>query len=315
MRIALATPPQAAAGGNTATALRWRRILGALGHTVVDAGTPDADDAELLVALHARKSAAAIRAFTGPVVVAATGTDLYHDLAVETDGLALDGFRRAWRIATLHPGAADALPPELRAKARTVLQSVPALDGVAKDPPYTVSLVAHLRAVKDPLVAGQAAIGLPHGSRIRVVHAGAALEPSLGDEARALASRSHGRYQWLGPLPADAALRQIAASHLLVVPSRIEGGANVVGEALAHGVPVAATRIPGNVGLLGADWPALFEVGDADGLRDLLARWEADPVLQATLAERANALRPRFAPEAERRAWAALLAERDGPAG
>ena len=74
------------------------------------------------------------------------------------------------------------------------------------------------------------------------------------------------RYRWLGALSQAAARRAIARARALVHMSRMEGGANVVIEAVRSGVPVLASRIDGNVGLLGADYDGYFPVGDAAAL-------------------------------------------------
>jgi glycosyltransferase involved in cell wall biosynthesis len=295
VKIALVGPEQALPGGNTTTATRWRALLAELGHDLVEPA-----GADLLVALHARRSAEAIARFPGPVVVAATGTDLYLDLGRAPETLA--SYERAWRIVTLHPRAAEALPEPLRARARPILQSVvPLARPPAKDEPIHAVVIGHLRAVKNPLLAGRA---LRHVSGpVRVTQIGGALEEALGREARALEAREP-RFRWVGAVPGEEALRRLAAATVLVVSSVLEGGANVIGEAVVHGVPPLCSRIPGNTGLVGEDWPALFAVGDERGLAELLERGATDELLART-----EALRPSFAREREIEAWRALLAE------
>ena len=301
MRIVLVSPPQANKGGNSTTADRWTGLLRGLGHTVSHGG----GEGELLVALHARKTASAIQGFRGPVIVAATGTDLYVDLPDSAE--ALRSLEIAQQIVVLNHEAIRALPPACRPRARVILQSVEKIEPMpAKDEPYTVLSIGHLRAVKDPLLVAEAATRLPLASRIRVVQIGAELEPGIGDALSAYA-RKNERYRWAGPLPRHATLRTLAAAHLLVIASRLEGGANVVGEAIVHGVPPFASRIDGNVGLLGSDWPAYFEPGDSAGLATLLCRWEADSGFRGELAARCSALEIDFSLARERAAWQALL--------
>ena len=117
------------------------------------------------------------------------------------------------------------------------------------------------------------------------------------------------RYRWLGLLPRAQAQRLLASSRALVLCSTSEGGANVVSEAIACGVPVLSTRIDGSVGLLGDDYPGYFGVGDESGLAKLLRRLETDDAFLAELRRRCNALAPLFTREAERRAWRDLLLE------
>ena len=126
--------------------------------------------------------------------------------------------------------------------------------------------------------------GLP----IRVRHIGAALDPTLGEAARELA-RGEPRYRYSGPLPHGLARAALRSAHLLVHPSIVEGGANVIVEAVTAGTPVVASRISGNVGMLGADYAGYFEPGDAAALAERLVQALEDPRALARLRE---AVRP-----------------------
>jgi glycosyltransferase involved in cell wall biosynthesis len=93
----------------------------------------------------------------------------------------------------------------------------------------------------------------------------------------------------------------------------MEGGAQVVMEAVCSGTPVLASRIDGNVGLLGADYAGYFEPGDAAGLAHLLRQTRASQGqphgLLARLAAQCAARAPLFAPAAERQSLLDLMAE------
>jgi glycosyltransferase involved in cell wall biosynthesis len=115
-------------------------------------------------------------------------------------------------------------------------------------------------------------------------HVGAALDPHLGLEAAEL-MRACPQYRWLGGLPHASARRRIQGAHVLVHPSRMEGGAHVVIEAVRSGTPVLASRIDGNVGLLGDTYAGYFPVGDAAGLASLLQRVRDEPLLLTRLQE------------------------------
>jgi putative glycosyltransferase (TIGR04348 family) len=322
VRIAVVTP--AAPGslsGNRVTAERWAGMLRELGHEVAVLQSGDAEalaaDPDLLVALHAKKSAPDIAAFRArhparPLVVALTGTDLYGDLA--TDETARLSLRLADRLVALQGKGVEELPAELRGKVRAIVQS--AVAPAVRPPPlpdcFEVVVSGHLRPVKDPFRAAEAARLVPAASRIRVTHLGAALEPGM--EARARAEMAgNPRYVWLGALPREDALAILARSRLLALTSLMEGGANVVCEALACGVPVVSSRIPGSVGLLGEDYPGYFPVGDTRLLAALLRRAEADPPFYSELAERCGRLAPLVDPARERAAWAELLADLGAP--
>ena len=87
----------------------------------------------------------------------------------------------------------------------------------------------------------------------------------------------------------------------MVISSRMEGGANVVSEAIRIGVPVLASRIPGNVGLLGADYPGYFALENERALAALMRRVAGDAGFYRELKRRVAALRPGVAPENETR--------------
>ncbi len=70
-----------------------------------------------------------------------------------------------------------------------------------------------------------------------------------------------------------------------------------------------ASRIPGSIGILGADHPGYFGVGDTKGLAGLLLRAERDAAFLRDLRRRCKRLAPLFKPGAERRAWENLLHE------
>ncbi len=309
------TPALAAANnGNWQTARRWARLLApAYRVTLTDRATPALiATADAMLALHARRSAVAIQAWRAahaerPLVVVLTGTDLYHDIAGDTD--AQRSLALADRLVVLNTHGARALPPEWRHKTRVVLQSCSARRPLPKPPSHLRTLmVGHLRDVKDPQTYWRAALRLAHRADLRFDHIGGALDPALGAEAERLAT-THRRFRWLGALDHARARERIQRAHVLVHASRLEGGAHVVIEALRSGTAVLASAIDGNTGLLGDDHPGLFPPGDDAALAALIERCRDDasmlPALQAAGARRAGL----FAPEAETAALQALLGE------
>ncbi|MFP3938856.1 MAG: glycosyltransferase, partial [Thermoanaerobaculia bacterium] len=253
----------------------------------------------------------------GRTVVALTGTDLYRDLPAG-DPRARRSLEAADLLVGLHPGVAAGLPEEVRPRLRVILQSVELPPGLAptwqppaEDEPFQVAVAGHLRAVKDPFRTALALQSLPQEPPVRVQHLGAALEPGTAEEARRLETVEP-RYRWLGERPRQEALAVLARSHLVVVSSRMEGGPNVLSEALALEVPVLATDVPGCTGLLGPDHPGLFPPEDTAALARLLRRARTDPSFHEALHLRSRELAHRFRPEQERAAWKRLLAELPG---
>ena len=312
LTVFIATPaPPGSTAGNRITALRWAKRLRELGGRVQIAGDWSGEDCDVLVALHARKSHAAIARHArarpdAPRIVALTGTDLYGEL--ERDADALESLALATRLVLLQPLGIDQLPEHVRDKARVIRQAA------SPAPPrpqvrFTACVLSHLREVKDPLLAAAAVAALPPSSQVRIVHLGAAYDATWAGRAADAERAAQGRWTWCGPTPRAEALRVLAGSHALVITSISEGGANAVTEAIAAGVPVLSTRIAGSIGILGEDYPGYFAVGDAPGLARLLGRCESEASFLDELRERIAALRPLVDPARERASWRALLDE------
>jgi putative glycosyltransferase (TIGR04348 family) len=296
--------------GNRVSALRWARLLRELGRRVHVQQSWQGECADVLIALHASRSAGAMADFRrrcrdARLVIMLTGTDVYGDLTGAAEAL-----RAADRIVVLQPLALRRLTPALRARGRVIYQS-------AAPPPtlparsartFDVAVLGHLREVKDPMRAAAAARGLPADSRIRVLHAGEILETRFQEDV-AKEERENPRYRFLRNLPRGRALRLIARSHALVVSSLAEGGANVISEACVCGTPLLASRVDGNVGLLGEDYPGLFKPRDTAGLGRLLRRLEQDPAFARALRKHCLKLAPLFRPAREKAALRRLLAE------
>ena len=314
MRVRLITPAgRGTRYGNRVTALRWAGILRSLGHRVVIEQEYRRGRCDLLIALHARRSASSIARShrlhpQRPLILALTGTDLYQD--IRRSRSAQRSLELATRLVTLQPLGQEALPEHLRGKVRSILQSKRPTPGpqLPNTSTFDICVVGYLRPVKDPFRAAQAARLLPKSSRLRVLHVGGALSEDMARRAQAEAGRNP-RYRWLGELPQWRTRRVMARSRLLVLSSRLEGGANVVSEALVDGVPVLASRIDGSVGLLGEEYPGYFPVGDTRELARLLRRVEEEPDFLDELRAWCAALADRFLSEAERTAWEGLLAE------
>jgi putative glycosyltransferase (TIGR04348 family) len=291
VRIVIVSPALADANnGNWQTAQRWCTLLAPHKVRIVKQW-PDAEahkhldqQDQVMLALHARRSAASVAAWAERqplqtpglgvpgLAVVLTGTDLYRD--IQSDPAAQKSLALASQLVVLQANGPEALPADLRAKTRVIFQSSTALPAVSK--PSTRAqlravMVGHLRNEKSPQTLFAAARLLQGEPKLFIDHIGEALDPSLGEAAQATAAACP-NYRWLGGQPYTATRRHIQRAHVLVHASLIEGGAHVVMEAILSGTPVLASRIPGNVGMLGNDYAGYFEPGDAEGLAHLLRR-------------------------------------------
>jgi putative glycosyltransferase (TIGR04348 family) len=285
-RIQLLCPaPPGSRTGNRVTALRWAGHLRDLGHQVeIIHNLKDENvgrKACVLVAMHAAKCATAVRYYRKqhpkrPLIVALTGTDLYRDLRNQRG--AQNSLEVADRILLLQSAGLDLLAPHLQRKCHVVHQSsVPVMTKkFDRRRGFRACVVGHLRAVKDPMRCAIAARSLPSDSRIQIDHLGGAMT-AFYQKAALKEQRINPRYRWLGERTHSQTRRHIAQSHLLVLTSKMEGGANVVSEACVAGTPILTTRIDGSIGLLGADHPGMFGVGETRSLTQLLLRCENDP--------------------------------------
>lgn len=333
MNLIIATPLLGrSVSGNRITAYRWAALLRSLGHTAevvpVDEFPRRPDRFDGLIALHAVKSHGAIdrwaRECPGrPLAVCLTGTDLHTDLRrpdSEPGQQALKSLDRANRIILLEPRGRRHLADRHQHKSLVIFQSARPLSA----PPqpvadrFVVTVVGHLRDVKDPFRTEIASRQLPAASRICVVHIGMAMQPGLAEEAVGRQGENS-RYHWQGELNHAATRRWLAGSQLTVISSRQEGAPSVISEAVVDGIPVLATRIDGCVGLLGEDYPGLFEVGESRELAGLLSRCENDPAfyrgLQAALGQRAGWFAPARERESLRQLLVDLVSPPTGPAG
>jgi putative glycosyltransferase (TIGR04348 family) len=313
-RICNVTPARAGTrNGNRHTAQRWARFLRSLGHRVSVMVQWDGRPCELLLALHARRSHASVLAYrerfaAGPLVVTLTGTDLYKDLPSSRE--ARQSLRLADRIIVLQEDAVRFLDPDTRKKARVVYQS--ADPRVRHAPPkarFRVAVIGHLREVKDPFRAIVALSHLKKNSfELELIQIGDSLSPEMKRAAEQWMIREP-RYHWLGGRTHTQTLRWLAHSHLLVVSSVMEGGANVISEAARIGTPVLASRMSGNLGMLGRSYPGYFPLGDERALGRLMERASRDGKFLGRLKRALAARRGLFAPAAEKAALGRVVRE------
>jgi len=298
--------------GNRTTAVRWARLLRKLGHQVRTATAYRGEAVDLLIALHAWHSRAAIARFRAsyperPVIVVLTGTDINEYIHSDPQATT-DSFRAASALVCFHDLVRNITPVPFRHKLHVIYQSALPLTVPRRHARqhFDVCVVGHLREVKDPLRTAMAVRDLPAASKIRVTHLGKALDAPLRQAARQ-EMHNNPRYRWKGDVPGWQVRREFIRTQLLVLSSLSEGGANVISEAVVAGVPVIASEIDGNIGLLGRDYAGYYPAGNTAALRELLLHAESSPRFLARLQRQCAARRPFFTPEREQQTWRRLL--------
>jgi len=313
MRIGIITPAAAKSlNGNRATADRWAGFLRQLGHKVSISVDWDGAAYDLMIALHAWRSAKSIAAYKQrypdlPLVLAMTGTDLYCFINTHPEPT-LVSIRSADRLVTLHRLAINALPEDVHHKVCVIHQSAVPLP----KPPqrskkfFDICVAGHLREEKDSMRVAYAVRDLSADSRIRVLHYGKAHNEEWAAYARD-EMKINSRYHWFGEVPHWKIRQTYGCCHLMVLPSVMEGGANVISEATVAGLPVIASDIDGSTGLLGEDYAGYFPVKNTKALRELLLKAETEPEYVSNLEQQCKRRAGLFTREAEKQGWVDLL--------
>jgi len=290
--------------GNWQTAWRWSRFL-RKNYKVTLAVQWDGMACDAMIALHARRSAASIAAYSAafparPLIVVLTGTDLYKDIFSDEDA------QRSLQIATqlliLQAAGLQVLDKNLHRKTQVIYQSAPTLKPFKQNPEnqrryFDVTMIGHLRDEKDPGTFMRAAKSV-ESARVRLIHIGGALDPALAEQAE-ITQQLYSRYHWLGNVAHAATRQRLKRSQLMVLTSKMEGGANVIIEAVTSGVPVLASDISGNRGMLGENYEGYFPLGDSIKLAQLIDRAASDINFYSRLQSQCAARAPLFSPERE----------------
>lgn len=311
MKVCVASPyPLTELKGNTVTTERIVELLCAGGIEARGSYLFDGDTAEVLIALHAVKGAQAVFDYRekfpeGRVIILITGTDLYESLPAGSE-VGHRALREADRIVVVQKAAIERLPEEVRGKTVVIPASLDSIEIKAEpaSPPFAISVVGHPRPVKRPFLTIEAVAKHPEWADVEVWQIGEALDEGSFQEGQEWVKRDF-RYRWFGGMVREEALRLCAKSSLTINSSILEGGANAVMEAMTMGVPVLASRIEGNVGILGEDYPGYFEEGELDEALEAIVDGRVDLRVWVELA---TARLPLFSPETESSSWLELLA-------
>ena len=294
--------------GNWQTAARWSQFLRRDYRVTCIASSDQVQlqsPPDILIALHARRSAKALRKFHQtspdvPRIMVLTGTDLYRD--IQTDADAQHSLQIATRLVVLQPAGLAELHPALQDKTSVIFQSARSLKNWQRNATtprnFNVIMIGHLRAEKDPLTFMRACT-LLRAMPIQFTHIGNALDGSMAEQVAATSAATP-HYRWLGNQSHTATRQCLKRQDVMVISSLMEGGANVIIEAVTSGVPVIASDIAGNRGMLGDDYLGYFLPGDEQALAALIQRAATDPVFLAQLQRQCEIRRPLFAPELER---------------
>ncbi len=306
MKIIIITPAlPSSRAGNRVTAARWQSILTELGYKVTmktssDDITQISKKYDAMLALHAWRSATAINYFKQhfphkPLIVALTGTDLYKFIKSHPKPT-LRSIKQADALITLHDLAYLAIPKSAHKKVYVIYQSADFIQRkITKNKRnFDICVIGHLREEKDPLRTAYAVRKLPDDSRIRVLHFGKAHTSSWAKRAKK-EMQINSRYTWHEEVPHWKINKLYANANLMVLSSKMEGGANVISESCAAGLPVIASNIDGSIGLLGENYPGYYPYGDTKSLRDLLIKAETNKLYLDKLTQACRAKASLFA--------------------
>ena len=313
MRIIQVTPSaQTSKSGNRTTANRWARIFRSLGHSVSTITDYDDRSADMMVAIHAWRSARAIERFKAlypekPLVVCLAGTDI-NEFIHSHPKPTLKSMELADAMVCLHDLVKEIIPISLQSKLHVIFQSAKPLIGPRRfsDRNFNICVISHLREIKDPMRTALAVRTVPNQSKIKVTHLGMAHDGR--SSAKAIREmKQNPRYVWKGEVLGWQVRQELKRSHLMVNSSRAEGGANVISEAVVAGVPVIASKIDGNVGLLGKNYRGYYPVGNTKELLKVILKAEKDKVFFQSLTKQCNSIKSKFTAEREQKSWAELI--------
>ncbi|MDA7868506.1 glycosyltransferase [Akkermansiaceae bacterium] len=312
MKVCVASPyPLSELKGNSVTTDRIVAILREGGVDARGSHGYDNEPADVLISLHAVKGAPAVFDFQqklpiGKVIVLLTGTDIYEGLP-EGSQIGHDALRAADRIVVPQEAVIRRLPEEVRKKTLVIRASLDPISIKAAPilSPFVISVVGHPRPVKRPFLTIETVARHPEWRDIEVWQIGQALDEESRKTAESWAQKEK-RYRWFGGLPREESLARCAASSLTINSSVLEGGANAVLEAMTMGVPVLASRIEGNVGLLGEGYPGYFDEGGLGDALQIILEKGVDLGDWVRLASERLGL---FSRESESTSWLELLAK------
>jgi glycosyltransferase involved in cell wall biosynthesis len=303
--------PLSSPKGNSITAKRIAKLLTQAGHAAQAINTDMPPPADAMISLHATKTLAASKRFkvhspNAKLIIYLTGTDLYREQTNNNPE-----FQEALILADVlvvgQRASLASIPADFQDKSHFVPASVllPSLKKVSPPPSPSLALIGHLRPVKNPFLMNIALVELVE-LKLDAFTLGAALEPSMLADAEAW-QLADSRFHWLDDVPYTEALSWIEQVDFTLNTSHSEGGSNSVAESIVLGTPVLASKIEGNVGMLGDDYLGYFEPNNASSLARLIQRSITDHSFHKKLLQQIAELQENFLPEKEVAGWLKLL--------
>ncbi|MCP5534813.1 MAG: glycosyltransferase [Akkermansiaceae bacterium] len=294
--------PRTSGQGNSVTADRLERILLENGLSVtMETEAYHAADARCLIALNARRSAEAVAVFKAKhpdrrIILLLTGTDINHPDAGERCSSCWQSMEAADRLVVLHDASYAVVPSFFQDKCSVIHPSVtlpPGLTHLPDGEGFDIVMAGNFRMEKNPGLAVRASRLLPASQRIHVY--GEFSEPGSG------------RMTIHGIVPHEEILVAMSKARILLNTSTQEGGANAICEAISMGLPVVASAISGNIGMLGQDYAGLFPSGDLQSLVEIVEKSATDRGFYSVLKAQVSARAPLFAYSTETKAWTDLV--------
>lgn len=312
MNIILVTPaPPNSTNGNRISANRWAKILIQLGHRVSVIEQYTTQKADLMIAIHAWRSQESIFRFkqknpSAKLIVVLSGTDIYQYIHSHRK-TTLKAMQQADILLGLNHQVVNVVPEELQHRLSVIPQSASVQPKrIKSEKRFLALVVGHLRDVKNPFQAAKAVQSLPTTSRIQVHHYGRAHTALWGLHARR-ETATNKRYHWYGEVDQSRLSEIYQQASVLIISSKMEGGANVICESIAAGTPILASKIDGNVGLLGEDYEGYYSLSDTRMLRQKLSRLERDKLFYSRLKSQCLKLQRYYSPQREIWNWRSLL--------
>ena len=199
-------------------------------------------------------------------------------------------------LVLLHEGSLVAVPQIFHSKCTVIYPSVSLPEGVNYTPEekgFAVLMAGNMRKEKNPELA---------------MAASAMISPSIGFHVYGESSESgSGRVIEHGVVSHDEIITAMSKAQLLLNTSHQEGGSNSICEAISMGLPVIASDIPGNSGMLGDDYAGLFPPNDLEALVLILGKAATEQEFYAQLKKQISDRAPLFSFAREAAAWRSLL--------